>query len=551
LTAREPTGRVARWVIKLRDLDFTIRHRPGTQMQLPDMLSRQPQVAALEAIGIKEAQRRDALLGPMITALENGEEPKSAEVLKAYKKVADKLILQDGELVFFDGSKKTNNGGGYFRDAMIGGHLGIEKTFKRVQERFWWPNLYTNVEHYVSTCETCARAKKPKRSVSGAWEATVVGAPWQRVAVDHLLVFTDYFTRYVVAVPTKDCGAESTAKQFVEKIVLQHGAPEELQSDQGPAFVGKVVEHTCAMAGTKKMFTTAYRPQANGMVERWNGTVAQMLTAYMDENEKDWDEKVPYVAFAYNTAQHATTKYTPFELVHGRKARLPIEVVTGARRQEKRSTIEYANEQLVQMQEGYRAAREMADNSKRTQERRKLQEGGGVGRAEYAEGDKVWLDKRPAGDKFSKKFDGPYEIVEVHGENYVTIALEDGEQVKVHVERVKPHKERASEDKTEEKVDKDAEDGDTSVDEEPIKEVARKPNTDKLLPNDLIGKRVRVYWSGDKAWYDGLVVNRKRRLHVIKYDDGEVKAERLLGYSKGMFPEWELLERRRSGASSL
>jgi len=102
---------------------------------------------------------------------------------------------------------------------------------------------------------------------------------------------------------------------------------------------------------------------------------------------------VPYVAFAYNTAQHATTKYTPFDLVHGRKARLPIEVVTGARRQEKRSTIEYANEQLVQMQEGYRAAREMADNSKRTQERRKLQEGGGVGRAEYAQGDKVWLDK--------------------------------------------------------------------------------------------------------------------------------------------------------------
>jgi len=60
-----------------------------------------------------------------------------------------------------------------------------------------------------------------------------------------------------------------------------------------------------------------------------------------------------------------------------------------------------------------------------------------------------------------------------------------------------------------------------------------------------------VYWSGDKAWYDGLVVNRKLRLHVIKYDDGEVKAERLLGYPKGMFPEWKLLERRRSGASSL
>jgi hypothetical protein len=577
LKSSEPTGRIARWILKLRDLDFNIRHRPGKMMELPDMLSRQPRIAEGMALEVSEdlakAQRRDAVVGALIDAVKDKKEPDNEDAKQAYQQVGDKLFLADGTLVFYDGSKKNRALGIDFRtvvpsamrkevikechDAMTSGHLGTDKTFKRVHERFWWPNLYGDVKSYVETCEACARAKKPKRTDSG-WEATTVGAPWQRVSVDHLgpvkttergnrylLVFTDYFTRWVVAVPTEDCGAESTAKHFVERVVLQFGAPEELLSDQGAAFVSEVVEKTCAMAGTKKIFTTSYRPQANGLVERWNGTVAPMLTTYMDENENDWDDKVPYVVFAYNTAKHAATKMTPFELVQGRKVRLPLEVALGMRRAEQRSSLEYANELLVQMQEGYRAAREASDDAKRTQERRQLQKGGGsVPGIKYAANDKIWLENpAQAGQKLEKKYDGPYNIIKMHGRNYVTIAKEDGSPQKVHVERIKPYKARMDDDDKQEAAD---------VGVEPAEEVeVEEPNKDKLLPNDLIGKRVRVWWSGARKWYDGTVTARKKRLHVVNYDDGDVKAERLLGYAEKQAPKWKLLVKRRgSGALS-
>jgi hypothetical protein len=269
-----------------------------------------------------------------------------------------------------------------------------------------------------------------------------------------------------------------------------------------------------------------------------------MLTTNMEENETDWDKMVPYVVFAYNSSQHAATKTSPFELVQGRKARLPIEVAMGARPSEERSTIEYANEQLVQMQEGFRAAREAANQVKRAQERRSLK--GGEDALVIKEGVKVWLDIRQsepgASKKLAKKYEGPYEVVKKHGDNYVVIAKEDGEQVKVHVERLKPFKARngASAQLQGDNVEHDVDDA--------AGEVEVEPNRD-MLPNDLLGKRVRVWWSGEKKWFDGSVTKRKRRMHVVQYDDGEVKAERLLGHNAKVAPARKLLVRRGSAGT--
>ena len=160
----------------------------------------------------------------------------------------------------------------------------------------------------------------------------------------------------------------------------------------------------------------------------------------------------------------------------------------------------------------------------------------------YAANDKIWLENpAQAGQKLEKKYDGPYNIIKTHGRNYVTIAKEDGSTQKVHIERLKPYKARADDGK------QFADDKDV----ESAEEVEEEPNKDGLLPNDLIGKRVRVWWSGARKWYDGTVTARKKRLHVVNYDDGDVKAERLLGYAEKLSPKWKLLVKRRgSGALS-
>jgi hypothetical protein len=280
------------------------------------------------------------------------------------------------------------------------------------------------------------------------------------------------------------------------------------------------------------------------MVERWNGTVAQMLTTFVDEHEKNWDEMVPYVVFAFNTSKHAATKVTPFELIYGRKVTTPMEVALGIGATRERSTVDYAQEVVIKLKEGLRAAKEASDKMKRAQERRQLKAAEEAHSHEYKIGDKVWLDIRQTekgeSKKFAKKFEGPYEVTMVHT-NYITIKKHDGKEAKVHVERVKLFKERdlsASEDEAE--AQEAADEGE---------EIAVIPDQSQLLPNDLIGKRVRVYWSGEKKWFDGLVTKRNKRQHIVEYDDGDVKSERLLGYSQRIAPPWKLLVRRRSDVS--
>jgi len=146
----------------------------------------------------------------------------------------------------------------------------------------------------------------------------------------------------------------------------------------------------------------------------------------------------------------------------------------------------------------------------------------------------------------------------VHGKNYLTVALEDGEEVKVHVARVKPYKQRdkaPEQEKSDEeivahkplKVDEKAVEGkaDKSVGKKTEEQFWVEPDMNQLLPRDLIGKRVRLWWPGDRCWYEGTVTARKKRMHVVKYDDGEVRAERLLGYKPGTALKWQLLLRRR------
>ncbi|GFV31941.1 transposon Ty3-I Gag-Pol polyprotein [Trichonephila clavipes] len=74
-------------------------------------------------------------------------------------------------------------------------------------------------------------------------------------------------------------------------------------------------------------FTTAYHPQTNGLTERFNKTLADMLSMYVDVEQKNWDEILPFVTFAYNTAKQETTGFTPFYLLHGREAETTLDTM--------------------------------------------------------------------------------------------------------------------------------------------------------------------------------------------------------------------------------
>ncbi|KAM7282081.1 DDE-type integrase/transposase/recombinase [Ixodes scapularis] len=133
-----------------------------------------------------------------------------------------------------------------------------------------------------------------------------------------IIVATDYLTRYAETKALPSGTAVEVAKFFIESIVLRHGAPEVLITDRGSSFMAQLTQEILRLSHTEHRRTTAYHPQTNGLTERLNKTIADMVSMYVDVEHKTWDEVLPYVTFAYNTAVQETTGVTPFQLVYGR-----------------------------------------------------------------------------------------------------------------------------------------------------------------------------------------------------------------------------------------
>ncbi|CAN8077309.1 unnamed protein product [Agarophyton chilense] len=140
-----------------------------------------------------------------------------------------------------------------------------------------------------------------------------------------VLVKTDTFTKFTRALPLGKTKATDVATAFLSHWVYPYGMPLYLLTDNGSQFVPKFFSHVCATLGIKHVTTTAYHPQTNGQVERFNRTLLDRLGHYVLENRLDWDDYVEPLVYAYNTQVHASTRTTPFDLTLTRSP-LPIAV---------------------------------------------------------------------------------------------------------------------------------------------------------------------------------------------------------------------------------
>ena len=141
----------------------------------------------------------------------------------------------------------------------------------------------------------------------------------------YILVITEYLTKWpeCFAIPNQE--ASTIAEKF-EEYFSRHGVPKVLLTDQGRNFESQLIAQVCARLGIEKRATSAYHPQNDGQTERFNRTLNDMLSQYVSKNEKDWDKWLPNVLFAYRSAVHSTTGVSPFEMLYGRRPRLPIEL---------------------------------------------------------------------------------------------------------------------------------------------------------------------------------------------------------------------------------
>ena len=334
-----------------------------------------------------------------------------------------------------------------------GGHMGITRTKELIKERFWWPGVSLDVAEWIESCGPCEQKKKPVGNPRALMKSVPVGEPMRMWAMDfvgplaetedgnkYLLVVSDYFTKWVEAFPLKDQTAAATARALNE-LFARHGVPAVLHSDQGRNFESKLIKELCKEAGVAKTRTTPYHPQCDGLVERSNQTIITMLSKVIDENQRNWDKKLPPVLMAYRTSRHESTGKTPFELVYGRKAKLPVSWRIDLGEDRATTTTDYAGDvtkQLAAMED------EAALRMERAQTRQR--QGYDVRTTEvpeYTEGDVVWLHtpavKRGESRKLARPYKGPYVIVHRLNDVNVTIRrIQGGRTKRVHCNRLKP-----------------------------------------------------------------------------------------------------------------
>ena len=135
----------------------------------------------------------------------------------------------------------------------------------------------------------------------------------------YIVLLQDAFTKYSEAASVPRITSSVIADVILRQWILRYGPMRRLLTDNGSEFRNElVIKGLCELCDVEKLFTTAYHPQSNGMVERLVRTVKSLLTAQLDSVPGQWDDRISFVLFAYNNTLHSETGEIPYYLWFGR-----------------------------------------------------------------------------------------------------------------------------------------------------------------------------------------------------------------------------------------
>ncbi|WVZ97760.1 hypothetical protein U9M48_043273 [Paspalum notatum var. saurae] len=203
-------------------------------------------------------------------------------------------------------------------------HLGSNKMYQDLKQKFWWTRMKGEIAKYVSECDVCQRVKadhlkpvgmlQPLAILAWKWEGIhmdfIVGLPRTQKGYDSIWVIIDRLTKSAHFLPVKTHYTAATyAELYISWIVSLHGVPQTITSDLGSLFVSRFWEQLQTALGTNLIRSSAYHPQTSGQVERVNQILEDMLRAS---------------EFAYNNSYQKSLEMAPFEALYGRRCRIPL-----------------------------------------------------------------------------------------------------------------------------------------------------------------------------------------------------------------------------------
>ena len=221
------------------------------------------------------------------------------------------------------------------------GHQGVNRTLALLKSRCFWPGITGHVRAHVRKCFKCVISKSPTPTVRPPMRHLLAFRPMERLAIDFLkldrgwggfedvLVMTDAFTKYALAVPCRDQTAPVVAAVLRKEWISHYGVPLQIHSDQGRNFESKLIRELCKLYGIQKTRTSSYHAQGNGQTERFNRTLCSLIRSLDGRNRKRWPELLPHIVYMYNATPHGVTGIAPWTLLFGQKPTIPLDHLVG------------------------------------------------------------------------------------------------------------------------------------------------------------------------------------------------------------------------------
>ena len=339
-------GRIKAEVVNVNDRDTKEVEVAATEIKV-------------ESLDWKAEQEKDETLQIVKTWLTSGKRPGWDEVsgsnrlLKALWNQFESLVVTKGVITrkacLLDGSEiyqvvvpissiknvlELTHGGQF--------HLGIVRAWDFVKARFYWPGWRSDVETHIHSCLKCLQTVGPPTRQRQVLKSFPSGYPWQRIAIDFygplprseqgerfVLVIMDYFSKWVECFPTINMEAETVARVLIKEVFSRYGIPLEIHSDQGRSFENEVMRQLCDVLGILKTRTTPYRPQSDGMVERFMRTLKEYMTKLLVGSQANWVETLPWILLALRATKQTVTGFSPALVFLGREIRIPVDLILG------------------------------------------------------------------------------------------------------------------------------------------------------------------------------------------------------------------------------
>ncbi|KAG0442587.1 Transposon Tf2-9 polyprotein [Dictyocoela muelleri] len=275
---RDYLQRLSRWNMFLQNYDYEIKHITGDKNVLADIISRNVLINNIE-------------------------------------KMYDTLSQEEKKSVISRIHEET-------------GHGSIEVTYLYLIKNYYWPGAFKDIKDQVNSCIVCSKFRKK----NGKFQKfrNKLKRPFECVQIDiigplpksisnkkFIIMAIDTCTRWIEAKSSKTKTSTVVAEFIINEIIVRHGPPVNIISDNGKEFTAEIIQKICEIVKTRKSFVTSYNPRSNGTIERCNQTLLHKLSKLCNGRWSEWDEFLSYAIYATRISPRKKSGVSSFELLYG------------------------------------------------------------------------------------------------------------------------------------------------------------------------------------------------------------------------------------------